>query len=110
MKLQSFDLGATDWSQVPQEQEVGLSGTATARTVRAGDIQLRMIEYSPSYVSNHWCSKGHIVFVVAGRLTLEHENGQRYDLAPGMTYQVPDNGASPHRAVSNIGAAIFVVD
>jgi hypothetical protein len=68
-----------------------------------------MVEYSPGYVSDHWCSKGHILFCMAGELYTELADGRRFSLKPGMSYQVGDN-AEPHRSSTPLGATLFVVD
>jgi hypothetical protein len=110
MRLENILLGMTDWSQVAPSAHPGASGTATARTCQLGEIQLRCVDYSPGYLADHWCSKGHLVFVVVGDLTIEHENGQPYSLGPNMSYHVSDDSVSPHRVLSMNGATIFVVD
>jgi len=110
MRLENLPVGITDWSQVPASAHHGASGTATARTRQFGEIQLRLVDYSAGYLADHWCSKGHLVFVVAGDLTIEHQDGQRYALRPGMSYQVADDDGPPHRALSESGATVFVLD
>ena len=109
MKLGGFSAGTTDWSQIPPSVAPGTSGTATARMRQFGDLQLRLIEYSVGYVADHWCSKGHIVFVVSGQIAIEHQDGSRYAVMSGMSYQVSDSGPA-HRLLSSGGATIFVVD
>ena len=45
-----------------------IPGVATWRTRQFGDIRVRLVEYSPGYVADHWCEKGHILFCVEGEL------------------------------------------
>ena len=68
-----------------------------------------MLEYSPGYLADHWCEKGHILFCLEGELQTELEDGRTFVLTPGMSYQVADNG-EPHRASTAAGAKLFVVD
>lgn len=110
MKLENVLEEATIWSEVPVSIQSGGSGTATARTRQWGEIRLRLVDYTAGYVGDSWCSKGHIVFVVAGELAIEHQDGHKYALTQGMSYHVADNNKSPHRARSESGATIFVVD
>ena len=110
MRLEGLLAGVTDWSSIPQTTQSGASGTTSARARRFGDIQLRLVSYSPGYVADHWCHKGHIVFVVDGRLAIEHEDGRRYELRPGMSYHVADKDGAPHRVVTEHGASLFIVD
>jgi len=108
MKLEG-EPAVTDWSNVPPVEQSGEAGGAIARTHQFGDVQLRRVSYRPNYIADHWCQKGHIVFVLDGQLTIEHENGRRYELAPGMSYHVGDH-SSPHRVISKNGASLFIVD
>jgi hypothetical protein len=110
MNLSSLTVGVTDWSELPESVHPGESGTATMRMRQFEDIQLRLVVYSANYVADHWCHKGHIVFVVAGQLVIEHERGAKYALTPGTSYHVPDNDGPRHRVFSEGGATIFIVD
>lgn len=74
-----------------------------------GDIRVRIVEYSPGYLADHWCSKGHILMCLEGELTTELEDGRVFVLTPGMSYQVAD-GEEPHRSSTVGGAKLFVVD
>jgi len=82
---------------------------ATWRTRQFGDIRVRMVEYSPGYMSDHWCEKGHILFCVEGELQTDLEDGRSFTLKPGMSYQVADGG-EPHRSHTATGARLFIVD
>jgi hypothetical protein len=110
MKLSNFPQGITDWSQVPTSEHPGASGTATVQTRQIGDIQLRRIVYSANYKADHWCHKGHIVFVLEGQLIMEHQQDLTCTLTPGTSYHVADDEDSPHRVLSETGATIFVMD
>jgi hypothetical protein len=110
MNLNNFPVGVTDWSQIPASVSSGETGTTKMRTRELGNIQLRLVEYSAQYVADHWCHKGHIVFVVSGRLVIEHLGGATYALTQGTSYHVPDGDELPHRVCSADGATIFVVD
>ena len=110
MRLEGQLCGVTDWANVPASSHPGRSGTATAQTRHLGDIQLRLVSYSSGYEADDWCEKGHIVFVVSGSLTIEHQDGGRYILSAGMSYHVADGEGAPHRLVSNQGGSIFVID
>ncbi len=68
-----------------------------------------MIEYSPGYAADHWCSKGHILLCLEGELFTELEDGEVFTLVPGMTYQVGDDTAR-HRSFTPKGAKLFVLD
>lgn len=85
------------------------AGQAFWRTQQFGDVCVRMVEYTPGYVSDHWCVKGHILLCVEGEMHTELEDGRTFTLTAGMSYQVADN-AEPHRSTSPLGAKLFIVD
>jgi len=109
MNITELPFGTTDWSSVPPTIHPGESGTAQWRTRQFGDIRVRMVEYSPCYLADHWCSKGHILLCLAGELHTELEDGRRFVLTPGMSYQVADH-AEAHRSSTAVGARLFIVD
>jgi quercetin dioxygenase-like cupin family protein len=109
MRLNAIPFGVTDWSLIPPEPKTADAGTAHWQTQHFDDIRVRRVVYGPGYVSDHWCSKGHILLCLEGELITELEDGRRFILKPGMSYQVADN-AEPHRSTSPKGAVLFIVD
>lgn len=109
MKIDDVPFGTTDWSTVSVTEHPGETGAARWRTREFGGIRVRIVEYSPGYLADHWCSKGHILFVLDGELETELADGRTVVLTPGMSYQVADD-AEPHRSRTRIGAKLFVVD
>jgi formylmethanofuran:tetrahydromethanopterin formyltransferase len=110
VKLADLPQGMIDWSLLPPTVQAGATGSAAARARSLGEIQLRLVEYRAGYVADHWCRKGHILFVIAGALVIEHQDGSRYDLAGGTTWHVADDAAAAHRVVCERGATVFIVD
>jgi hypothetical protein len=109
MKISDIPFGITDWSTIERSEHAGDSGVAYWRTQRFGEIRVRLVEYSPGYLADHWCEKGHVLLCLAGELRTELVDGRTFTLTPGMSYQVAD-GAEPHRSSTDIGATLFVVD
>ncbi|AOB29619.1 hypothetical protein AKI39_01375 [Bordetella sp. H567] len=109
MKLSDIPFGTTDWSAIEATEHAGTTGKALWRTRQFGDIRVRMVEYTPGYLADHWCSKGHILLCLSGSLDTELEDGRRFTLRPGMSYQVAD-GAEAHRSSTAAGAVLFIVD
>ena len=110
MHITDIPFGTTDWESVPPTEHSGETGSATWRTRQFGAIRVRVVTYSPHYLADHWCSKGHILLVLEGELDAELEDGRRFTLRPGQSYQVAD-GAEPHRSRTGpLGAKLFIVD
>jgi quercetin dioxygenase-like cupin family protein len=109
MQLSGIPFGTMDWDGVERTEHKGARGTAYWRTRQFGAIRVRMVEYTPGYLADHWCNKGHILLCLEGELETELEDGRRFSLKPGMSYQVAD-GAEAHRSSTDAGARLFVVD
>nr|WP_244484884.1 DHCW motif cupin fold protein [Bradyrhizobium tropiciagri] len=100
----------TDWSHVEPTVHPGETGQALWRTLDIGDVRVRMVEYSPGYLADHWCDRGHVLYVVTGELDTELRDGRKFTLRPGMSYQVSDFGDAAHRSSTATGATLFIVD
>lgn len=109
MKLEGFPFSIIDWSKVPATRHPGESGEAWWRTIEAGNVRVRMVEYSKGYKADHWCSRGHVVHVLEGELMTELQDGRQFSLVAGQTYHVAD-GNEPHRSSTSTGAKLFIVD
>ena len=109
MNISDLPFGTTDWLTIEPTEHSGTTGVALWRTRNFGDMRVRMVEYSPGYLADHWCSKGHILLCLEGELHTELEDGRQFVLKPGMSYQVADN-AEPHRSSTTTGARLFIVD
>jgi hypothetical protein len=109
MKIQDVPFTTTDWSSIPATIHPGDPGTACWRTLEVGNIRVRMVEYSPGYVADHWCERGHVLLVLEGELVTELANGESHVLKAGQSYQVADS-VSPHRSRTAGGARLFIVD
>ena len=110
MHMTDIPFGTTDWSTIEPTAHAGDAGTAYWRTrhLRRHPRKDGRV-FTPGYVANHWCSKGHILFCIEGELRTELEDGRLFVLLPGMSYQVADN-AEPHRSSTDLGARLFIVD
>ena len=109
MKLSNLPFGTTDWAAVAPTNHAGETGSARWRTQLFGDIRVRMVEYSPGYLADHWCTTGHVLLCLEGSLVTELDDGRIFTLTPGMSYQVAD-AAEAHRSSTITGAKLFVVD
>ena len=109
MRLSEIPFGTTDWSEVERTEHQGDTGVAWWRTRQFGDIRVRMVEYSPGYLANHWCTKGHILLCLEGELHTELADGRKFVLSAGTSYQVADGGEA-HRSSTPTGAKLFIVD
>jgi quercetin dioxygenase-like cupin family protein len=109
MKIEGVPFSTIDWDSIEPTEHAGETGTAQWRTVETGNIRVRMVEYSPGYLADHWCSRGHVLLVLAGELTTELKDGRSFPMSAGQSYQVAEGG-EPHRSRTASGALLFIVD
>ena len=93
----------------PKTEHKGETGSAYYQTFEADGLRIRIVEYSPGYLADHWCEKGHIVYCLEGTFISELSNGQKFTLSKGMTYLVSDN-LSSHRSFSSTGVKLLIID
>ena len=110
MKIPALPFTVTDWSEVAATTHPGETGQAFWRTLNIGQLRVRMVEYTPEYLADHWCDRGHVLYVLEGELETELRDGRRFRLLPGMSYQVSDFGDAAHRSSTKTGAKLFIVD
>ncbi len=110
MKIEGVEFQTTDWAAIEPTLHSGEVGTASWRTLEVGNVRVRMVEYSPGYVADHWCERGHVLLVLEGELVTELRDGRRFVLGPGTSYEVADGASGAHRSISPRGARLFIVD
>jgi len=110
MKIVDVPFTVTDWDRVPRVEHPGETGTSHWRTVEAGNVRARIVEYSAGYRADHWCARGHVFWVIEGELSVELKDGRRRELKKGMSFQAADDDQNPHLARTAGGARVFIVD
>lgn len=109
MVFSSFPFSITDFTDIAPEIHQGITGFAEWRILWKDEIRIRLVQYSPEYLADHWCHKGHIIFCVEGTMETELENGTKHMLHKGQLYTVGDQ-ADGHRSYSKEGCTLFIVD
>jgi quercetin dioxygenase-like cupin family protein len=109
MKIKNIPFEAVDWEHTQSERHPGESGYADWKVKQCGDIRVRVVEYSPGYKADHWCSKGHILYCLEGSMMTELKDGRKIELRKGMSYHVEED-THPHRSHTTSGATLFIVD
>ena len=110
MRIENVPYGTVDWSKIPTTEHRGETGVAYWRTVEQGNLRIRMVEYSPGYLADHWCQRGHVILVLEGEMVNELKDGRKTVLKAGMGYHVEDDANNPHRTSSERGVILFIVD
>jgi hypothetical protein len=110
MKIPTLPFTVTDWASLPATVHPGVTGHALWRTFENEDLRVRLVEYTPGYLADHWCDRGHVLLVLEGELDSELRDGRTFKLTAGMSYQVSNFGDAAHRSSTRTGAKLFIVD
>jgi hypothetical protein len=110
MDIPNLPFTVTDWSRIEATEHPGDTGKAFWQTLNIGPIRIRMVEYTPGYVADHFCDRGHILYVIEGELVTELKDGRKFTLTSGMSYEVSNFGDAAHRSATTTGAKLFIVD
>jgi quercetin dioxygenase-like cupin family protein len=69
------------------------------KAVRQGGKQLRLVEFSREFVEPDWCTRGHVGYVLEGRLEVSF-GGDVVVFGPGDGLLIPPGGAHRHKATA----------
>lgn len=98
-----------DWDTITKTEYKGETGTAWWQTIQFDGLRVRIVTYSPGYLADHWCKKGHIVHCLEGTFISELITGEKFTLTQGMSYVVSDE-ISSHRSISKCGVKLMIID
>ena len=109
MNNRNIPFQTIDWAKVPKTEHKGETGVAYWQTLQFEGLRVRIVEYSPGYIADHWCTKGHIVHCLEGEVINEQKDGANSTLTKGMSYVVSDE-LSSHRSVTENGVKLMIID
>ncbi|MEO7174740.1 MAG: DHCW motif cupin fold protein [Saprospiraceae bacterium] len=98
-----------DWSQIERTEHPSTSGTSFWQTLQLEGLRIRLVEYSPGYLADHWCQVGHLVHCLEGSFITELISGEKRELSAGQSYIVSDD-LSEHRSSTQDGVKLLIVD
>ena len=109
MDINTLENLSINWENIPGEQSDGITGNATSKTVSCQAIKIRKLDFSESYEADHWCEKGHIIYVITGELIIEYKDGSSINVAQGNSLILGDN-ISSHKAKTKTTTQILIID
>ena len=110
MKLNNVPYELIDWKGVETSLITGLEKKALARIKNFDEIRLRVIEKEPGYRADHFCKKGHIIFVIEGSMDIEFENGDKVPISTGQSIFISDDNQYGHTTFTEKGIKYFIID
>ena len=109
MEIKGIPFQVFNLESTVQEEHLGVYGKAFWKTIQRGNVRIRLVEYTKGYLADHWCEKGHAVFVLEGEFESELKDGRKFQLKKGMCYLVADK-ADAHRSYTKEGVKLLIVD
>lgn len=109
MEINILENVAIDWDDIPFEKATGMTGFVTAKTVKLPTFSIRQLSFSEGYEADHWCEKGHIIYVQSGTLIIAYNNGTHATIPAGSSLILGDN-LSSHKAKTEVETQILIID
>lgn len=110
MDLLNIPFSVVDWSKIPETTHPGETGFATWKTFATGNIRVRMVVYSPGYLADHWCARGHVIHILEGEMVSELRDGTKNRMIAGMSYLMGNDPVNPHRSSTTNGVTLLITD
>lgn len=98
-----------DWEKIPEEKFNGLNGFTISKTEKTGNLQIRLVYYSEQYEADHWCNKGHVIYVQEGELWIDFKDGNSMKVEKGNLCVLGENN-QPHKARTIEKAEVLIID
>lgn len=100
----------TEWDKISATTHPGETGYAFWKTLQSSPgLRIREVTYSAGYLADHWCQKGHVLYVLEGGIVSELATGETFVMKKGSSYVVSDD-LSSHRSFSEHGAKLLIID
>jgi len=110
MKMPAIPFTVTDLARLPKTVHPGEAGTASWQTWEGEGLRVRLVRFSEGYKADHWCGRGHILYVLEGELFVRLKDGRERRLTAGMSFQSGNDEANPHLVHTGAGATVFIAD
>ena len=110
MKLNDVSYSLIDWQNVESTEVKGITGHAFWKTKKFNDLRIRIIEKSPGYRADHYCKKGHVIYVIDGEMVIDFENGEKFSVSAGQTVFLGDDPEFGHSTFTENGIKYFIID
>ncbi len=75
-----------------------------------GGIRMRVVDYEPGFLLDHWCDVGHFGYVLSGELIVELAGKPTQRLSTGEGFLVSTLGDVAHRVSTDSGARVLLLD
>ncbi|MBX3163535.1 MAG: DHCW motif cupin fold protein [Bacteroidetes bacterium] len=109
MEIKTLENLAINWENIPTEKANGITGFVLAKTIELPAFKIRELSFSENYEADHWCEKGHIIYVISGELIIAYNDGTHITIPTGNSLILGDN-ISSHKAKTKTETQILIID
>lgn len=85
-----IEFQAIDWEQI--------ATGAKQKLCQTQNKTIRLLRLNDSFLEAHWCTKGHIGYVLEGEMTLDF-NGNKINYKVGDAFIIKEGEATKHKAI-----------
>ncbi|RJX36518.1 MAG: cupin domain-containing protein [Desulfarculus sp.] len=78
------------------------------KVYRQGDRQIRLLEFARGFVEPDWCARGHLGYLLEGRLEINFL-GAKVSYGPGEGIYIPAGPEHRHKAAALTDTALLVL-
>jgi len=110
MELKDIPYEIIDWNKIETAEVKGETGKAFWKTKNFCGVRLRIIEKMPGFKADHFCNKGHIIYILEGEMVIEFENGESIPVSKGESVFLSDDCGFGHSTYSEKGVKYFIID
>lgn len=110
MEFRQCPFTVVSFDKLPSHLLEGEEGSSTFCEENLAGARIRLVEYSPGYVADHWCELGHFGYMLSGNLVVELRGKTGFNLNAGQAFLVSTEGDAPHRVSTVAGARMLLLD
>lgn len=73
-----------------------------------GNQRIRLVEFSEEFVEEDWCIKGHIGYILEGKISIDF-NGRLLKFRGGDGFFIPEGEENKHKAKISKGEKALII-
>jgi ethanolamine utilization protein EutQ (cupin superfamily) len=70
--------------------------------------RIRLVEFSDSFVEAEWCTKGHVGYIMDGRISIDFD-GEKIEFKSGDGLFIPEGEPNKHKAIVAKGEKALII-
>lgn len=109
MEINISEDALINWNNIKSEMVNGTHGFVSSKMIEFANFKIRELVFSKQYEADHWCEKGHVIFVLDGELIIEYNDHTLLKIKKGQTLVLGDQ-ISSHKAKTELETKVWILD